>query len=279
MKNYFSIGEISRQQNISRQTLIFYDKIGLLPPAYVDPNNGYRYYSAAQLDQLDTICIMKRIGFSLEEIREHMQSYTVERSVTALRKQLSIIEEQMKELQLIKSRVEHRCQELEQVMSLGEQGDRVCVERVESRCLLLQAVESPYLLPQVSLATKQCFVRSFQEKLPIYFQSGVINPYENIKKGRYVESSYAFLPIEAGTSVPGVMELPAGRCVSTYHIGDYLSTGKAYQRLLAFCQEQQLEICSDAYEFAINDYLSTGDENEYVTKILFYVRDGREEKR
>lgn len=29
MKNLFSIGEISKLQNISRQTLIFYDKIGL----------------------------------------------------------------------------------------------------------------------------------------------------------------------------------------------------------------------------------------------------------
>ena len=71
MKNLFSIGEISKQQNISRQTLIFYDKIGLFCPAYVDPQNGYRYYSSSQLDYLDTICIMKKIGFSLEEIKEH----------------------------------------------------------------------------------------------------------------------------------------------------------------------------------------------------------------
>ena len=71
-KNLFSIGELSKQQNISRQTLIFYDRIGLFSPAWVDPENGYRYYSASQLDYLDTICIMKKIGFSLDEIREHM---------------------------------------------------------------------------------------------------------------------------------------------------------------------------------------------------------------
>ena len=85
MKNLFSIGEISKQQNISRQTLIFYDKIGLFCPAYVDPQNGYRYYSSSQLDYLDTICIMKKIGFSLEEIKEHMKNYTIEHSITALR--------------------------------------------------------------------------------------------------------------------------------------------------------------------------------------------------
>ena len=74
MNNYFSIGELSKLQNISRQTLIFYDKIGLFTPAYIDPENGYRYYHANQLDYLDTICIMKKIGFSLEEIKEHIKT-------------------------------------------------------------------------------------------------------------------------------------------------------------------------------------------------------------
>ena len=73
MDNFFSIGEVSRYQNISKQTLIFYDKIGLFCPAYVDPKNGYRYYSSNQIDYLDTILIMKKIGFSLHEIRDHMQ--------------------------------------------------------------------------------------------------------------------------------------------------------------------------------------------------------------
>ena len=49
MENLFSIGEVARYQNISKQTLIFYDKIGLFRPAYVDPHNGYRYYSASQI--------------------------------------------------------------------------------------------------------------------------------------------------------------------------------------------------------------------------------------
>lgn len=113
MKNLFSIGELSKLQNISRQTLIFYDKIGLFCPAYVDPENGYRYYSAAQLDFLDTICIMKRIGFSLDEIKSYLKGYTLDTSMVVLRKQLTIIDRQIEELQLIKSRVEHRCLQLE----------------------------------------------------------------------------------------------------------------------------------------------------------------------
>ena len=85
MKDLFSIGELSKHQNISRQTLIFYDKIGLFRPAYVDPDNKYRYYKASQIDYLDTILIMKEMGFSLGEIQEHMNTYTIYTSLIAFR--------------------------------------------------------------------------------------------------------------------------------------------------------------------------------------------------
>ena len=95
MKNMFSIGEVSKCQNISKQTLIFYDKIGLFQPAYVDPNNGYRYYSANQIDYLDTILIMKKIGFSLSEIKKHMQHYNISSSLVAFRKQVDAIDQRI----------------------------------------------------------------------------------------------------------------------------------------------------------------------------------------
>lgn len=272
MKNLFSIGELSKLQNISRQTLIFYDKIGLFCPAYVDPENGYRYYSAAQLDFLDTICIMKRIGFSLDEIKSYLKEYTLDTSMVVLRKQLTIIDRQIEELQLIKSRVEHRCLQLEQSAAIRSQYAEVSVQTVQSQYIVWQEVAAPYTLDRVSMATKQCFVRSFKEQLPIFFQSGAIVPLARILQGQYTLASHAFLPIEK-CSAPGVVELPAGRCAVTYHTGDYLSIGTAYERLLNYCRAHRLHIISDSYEFALIDYLSTGDETEYITKILFYVED------
>lgn len=272
MKNLFSVGELSKLQNISRQTLIFYDKIGLFCPAYVDPQNGYRYYSAAQLDSLDTICIMKKIGFSLDEIKTYLKEYTLDTSLVALRKQLTIIERQIQDLQVIKSRVEHRCLQLEQSASIRGKIADVSVQTAKQQTILLQEVAAPYTLEMVSVATKQCFVRSFKEQLPVFFQSGAIIPLSRIRQGQYTLASHAFLPIEK-CSAAGVVELPAGPCVVTYHTGDYLSIGIAYERILAYCQEHRLHIISDSYEFALTDYLSTGDETEYITKILFYIED------
>ena len=97
-------------------------------------------------------------------------------------------------------------------------------------------------------------------------------PYSRIRQQRYTEASFAFLPIDIMSNIDGTMELPEGQCVCTYHTGDYYSIGCSYERLLAYCSDNKLDIISDSFEFAVNDYLSTKDENEYITKIMFYVK-------
>ena len=111
-----------------------------------------------------------------------------------------------------------------------------------------------------------------QEALPIYFQTGVIVPYGHIVEGRYTQASAAFLPIEKTKKAKNIRLLPRGRVVRIYHCGDYASVNVSYEKLLQFCRERGLEIISDSYEFCINDYISSGDENEYITEIMFYIR-------
>ena len=270
MEDFFSIGELSHYQNISKQTLIFYDKTGLFRPAYVDPNNGYRYYSANQLDELDTILILKKSGLSLQKIKELLKHYTTTSSLKVLRDQLEVIDKQMQELKLVRSRLAQRCTQLESVY-LHEGGETPHMEHIPSQRLFTRPVTPPCTLREISIATKQCFAQSFQEHLPIFFQSGVIVPYQHILEGRYTEASFVFLPIEETNHSQNIKELPEGTCAVIYHKGDYLSIGRSYEKLLQFCRDKNLEILSDAYEFCINDYITTGDENEYITKILFYV--------
>ncbi|MEL0969119.1 MerR family transcriptional regulator [Clostridioides difficile] len=67
-KQYFTTGEFAKLCGISKQTLIFYDKIGIFSPEYKDKNN-YRYYSVYQYDTLDILQSLREIGMSLEEIK------------------------------------------------------------------------------------------------------------------------------------------------------------------------------------------------------------------
>lgn len=69
-----SIGEFSKICQVSVKTLHHYDKLGLLVPAQVDAETGYRYYEAAQLDRMLLIARLKRYGFSLAEIRSFLDA-------------------------------------------------------------------------------------------------------------------------------------------------------------------------------------------------------------
>jgi len=64
----FRIGEFAQIAQVSGRQLRFYDQLGLLQPAHIDPQTGYRYYSVRQLPRLNSILALKELGLSLEQI-------------------------------------------------------------------------------------------------------------------------------------------------------------------------------------------------------------------
>jgi DNA-binding transcriptional MerR regulator len=65
----FRIGEFAQVAQVSGRQLRFYDQLGLLKPARIDDQTGYRYYSIRQLPRLNSILALKELGLSLEQIR------------------------------------------------------------------------------------------------------------------------------------------------------------------------------------------------------------------
>lgn len=63
------IGELAEFFGVSRKAIRLYEKKGIIKPAEVDESNGYRYYSAEQVQQLNALLELKAMGFSLEEIK------------------------------------------------------------------------------------------------------------------------------------------------------------------------------------------------------------------
>ena len=64
----YKIGMFAQMNHITVKTLHFYEEQGLLAPAYVDEDNGYRYYTMNQMAELHQICALKQAGFTLEDI-------------------------------------------------------------------------------------------------------------------------------------------------------------------------------------------------------------------
>ncbi len=64
-----SIGEFARQSRLSAKALRRYDELGLLPPARVDPETGYRRYAPAQVEQARLVAALRQIGVPLAQVR------------------------------------------------------------------------------------------------------------------------------------------------------------------------------------------------------------------
>ncbi len=66
------IGEVADFFQISVKAVRIYEKKGIITPAYIDPESGYRYYTPDQLHQLAALLELKALGFSLDEIKDVM---------------------------------------------------------------------------------------------------------------------------------------------------------------------------------------------------------------
>jgi DNA-binding transcriptional MerR regulator len=79
METLLPIGEFAAASRLSQKALRLYGERGLLSPAWVDPDSGYRYYRVSQLRSATLIALLRRGGMPLAEIREFLRDPSVER--------------------------------------------------------------------------------------------------------------------------------------------------------------------------------------------------------
>ena len=97
MRTIYKISEFAAMCGISRDTLLYYDKIGILKPSFV-AENGYRYYTAGQFCTVDIISILKESGSSLKEIEEYLANPAPSVSLSILKQRLQALKDQEQHL-------------------------------------------------------------------------------------------------------------------------------------------------------------------------------------
>lgn len=112
----YSITELCREFNVTPRTLRFYEQKGLLAPA----RRGWtRLFSYRDRARLQLILRGKKVGFSLEEIKEMLELYNLkDGQLTQLRVAATKFRERREALQLQRVEVEEAMEELEKTISL-----------------------------------------------------------------------------------------------------------------------------------------------------------------
>ena len=146
----FRIGEFAQIAQVSGRQLRFYDQIGLLRPARIDPQSGYRYYSMRQLPRLNSILALKELGLSLEQIGPLLEN---EISLAELRAMLTMkraqVEQSLREEETRLRHIESRIAQIDRQGGIADYD--VIVKEVASQ---------PYLCVHCSCENMEEAVRT-----------------------------------------------------------------------------------------------------------------------
>jgi len=266
------IGDFARLGNVSPRTLRFYGQAGLLRPAHVKPENGYRHYEPRQLAQLHQIQMFKEMGLSLGEIREllarrwttaELREVFRERRSALLRRmqedsgRLAWIDARMSALEAHgngdSSKVQLRQTRPVWVVSLREK-----IHRYEEAEAMFEEVERRVGTARVS-----------GERAALWHSCANEGPTIDCEVLRFLKQP-AYLRGNLRT-----FQLPAATVASVVHFGGDRTIEDSYRELAAWLTGSEFRLCGPKREIYWVE-AQGGAESEALTEIQFPVVQARE---
>lgn len=119
--NLFQIGEVAKLFHLSVGTLRHYEHMGLLEPAYIAPESGYRYYNTRQFECLNTIRYLRVLGMPLPKIARFLENRDIGRIQELLCQQKEDVIRKQQELQNIQRKIENRLGQLQSALSVEKE--------------------------------------------------------------------------------------------------------------------------------------------------------------
>lgn len=271
MKNKFLIGDMAKFHNVSTQTLRYYDKIGILKPKIVDENNGYRYYTIDQFEQLNTIKYLKFLGMSLNDIRGHFEKRDIKNIVKLLEKQNSLTQKKIKELELISDKLENKIKSIKDCINIEKYETVRIIEKYE-RNIAFEYINDSDSVVEFELALKNLENLYKDNYLMFSGEISVIVSMENLKNNRFDRYNAVGFIIEDKHKYFNTKKLWAGKYACIYHKGPYKDTYKSYEKILKYISENNYEIEGDAVEIGLIDCSIIQNEDEYLTEIQIPIK-------
>ncbi|MFD1175909.1 MerR family transcriptional regulator [Paenibacillus puldeungensis] len=88
MKNEITISELAKLMNVSVHQIRYFEEKGILFPTYVD-NNQYRMYGIDQVYELAQILLLRKLGLSVQSIKECLTSFAPDQVQQLLQQSLA----------------------------------------------------------------------------------------------------------------------------------------------------------------------------------------------
>lgn len=257
---YLTSGQMARLNGVTEKALHVYQSKGILLPAKINEDTGYRYYTIDQSSTLDMILQLQTIGFSLDEIKNILDTGNMAALEDALGTHLEGILARQHELDIARSIAEDM---IETCGTLARKPicNQILIENLPPRQVLTFAVPDRDPQDTSPLSVKWEFTLRYVKQqiiergypLSLFRKVGCMNSKERLLAGNLdVDRAFVFVRASCGEAFEASETLPAGQClVQYYEYGDD-SDGTDFERILLremmdYADEKGFRVVGDYY--------------------------------
>lgn len=270
-KDLFPIGEVSKLFHISGSSLRHYENIGLLTPAYISPDSGYRYYGTEQFEVLNTIRYLRALDMPLSEIEDFLKNKDIGLIEEKLLKQKQIVLKKQDALKRIEQKIDHRLNWLLDAQNTPL--DTVALIQVPAGRIVW--LDNPLKVDgnfDMELSIRK-LDRSDAEAIVFLGKVGLGVSAERLKKGETTHYNGVFLLLDQEDVYEGkTRNLPESLCVRLRFRGSHADAPEQYKKMLKYISEHKLQIAGFSREVTLIDYGITNDTDKFVTEICIPVK-------
>lgn len=254
-EGYISIGKMASMHNISRQTLIHYDHIGLFKPAYTN-EKGYRYYSAYQMPFLREICLMKNLGFSLEEVKEHFENRNTSSAYALLENKLEEINEEILGLEQKRTYIEQRLQIYERLSTKFKNVNLPYIEWKPERQVMFIPFEKEHMeKSQLHMTLMKGWNILIKHQLIPSKGFGALIRYESIREGKPLKNAGSIINLpytKLQKDIENLYTIPEGEYAVMYKYAMPYDMEPVNQ-LLKWIEEHNFKVVGDIIDLCLLD--------------------------
>ena len=260
MDNLIAISEMAKLYGITRQTLIYYDEIGLFKPVQVD-EKGYRYYSVRQVPYLREICFLKSIGVGLQDIVEHFRERSASKEMQLLLEQRTKILQELSRLNKLRNSISQRIRLYEQSVEAeaGKLREPFMHTRTPKRVLFKEYVQ-PINRENLHITVMTLWRQVFQKELVPCSGFGSLFRKDDVLNHQALASagSCLFLPVW-NNDYPESFVLEPCECACMYKYGMPYDT-ESIEILMDWIDMNGYELCGDILDTCLLDTTFYKDE-------------------
>ena len=262
----YKIGMFAAMNHVTAKTLRFYEEQGLIMPALIHPETGYRYYTLSQMAALHQITALKLAGFTLEEIAR-INSGANEEAVLLKKKSelLAKISDLTRQIAMVDGYLSKKKTSLSApvlVKTIPETTVAFMRIRLESYdCLFDRMPEMGVLMEKAGCSCA----------LPEYCFTNYLEP--GYKDGDIlVEICESVVEAKKETGDLHFKALPEIQAACVFHKGSYRTFSESYEVVLRYIEENGYEIVGEIRESYIDGVWNKDDESEWLSEIQVPVR-------